>query len=300
MRALVEVLKDQPQSEKILGRNDMAKNNAGGHVFTVDQWTRLERFLILGTEGGSYYVGQRSLTLDNADSIIETIREDGGRVVDVVRQISLSGRAPKNDQALFVLALCASFGSDAVKSKALRALPDVARIGTHLFQFISFLKSMRGFGRSVKRALGDWYKVKNTSSAALQMTKYRSRHNWSHRDVLRVAHPKTDRTALNDLFSWATNPDDYSVNLHTTPYLEAFLRLQQCDNSRDAARLISEHGNLTHEMVPTELKDVHVWEALLNRGMPTTALIRNLPTLTRLGLLEPMSENEGARGGCSE
>jgi len=37
-------------------------NSAGGYAFPVDDWTRLDRFLILGSEGGSYYAGERELT----------------------------------------------------------------------------------------------------------------------------------------------------------------------------------------------------------------------------------------------
>ena len=32
----------------------------GGFAWAVDDWTRLRRFLILGSEGGSYYAGEWS------------------------------------------------------------------------------------------------------------------------------------------------------------------------------------------------------------------------------------------------
>jgi 60 kDa SS-A/Ro ribonucleoprotein len=43
-----------PQSETIPGRDDMVANSAGGYTFAVDQWTLLDRFLILGSDQGSY------------------------------------------------------------------------------------------------------------------------------------------------------------------------------------------------------------------------------------------------------
>jgi 60 kDa SS-A/Ro ribonucleoprotein len=33
-------------------------NNAGGYTFTVDKFKALERFLILGAEGGTYYCSE--------------------------------------------------------------------------------------------------------------------------------------------------------------------------------------------------------------------------------------------------
>ena len=52
-----------PQSTAIPGREaEMEPNNAGGVTFKLDDWERLNRFLILGSEGGTYYVGERKLT----------------------------------------------------------------------------------------------------------------------------------------------------------------------------------------------------------------------------------------------
>lgn len=55
------------QSEPIPGSAQLP-NSAGGFAWTLDRWSRLDRFLVLGTEGGTYYVGERELTVDNAAS----------------------------------------------------------------------------------------------------------------------------------------------------------------------------------------------------------------------------------------
>jgi len=55
-----------------------------------------------------------------------------------------------------------------------------------------------------------------------------------------------------------------------------------------AAELVREYG-LPREAVPSEhLTSPEVWEALLD-DMPTTALVRNLATMTRVGVLTPGS-----------
>ncbi len=67
---------------------------------------------------------------------------------------SREGRAPKNDPALFALALAAGSADEATRKAALDALPQVARTGTHLFQFATFVEGFRGWGRSLRRAVG--------------------------------------------------------------------------------------------------------------------------------------------------
>ena len=145
-----------PQSQPIPGENQV-KNNAGGYVYQADAWKVLDRFLILGTEGGTYYTSQEKLTKENAKNVLDLIAKDGQRVVARVVEISEGGRAPKNSPALFALALCISYGDAATKRAAATALPRVARIGTHLFEFVEYATHMRGWGRVLREAVSTWY-----------------------------------------------------------------------------------------------------------------------------------------------
>jgi len=99
-----------PQSEPMPGQ---VPNSAGGHAWEVDDWTRLSRFLILGSEGGSYYATQQTLMRENAQAVMRCIAADGRRAVREILAVSDAGRAPKNDPAIFALALaCAAEDAD--------------------------------------------------------------------------------------------------------------------------------------------------------------------------------------------
>lgn len=279
-----------PQTEAIPGREaDMAKNNAGGFSFTVSPWDQLDRFLILGTEGGTYYATEQKLSKDNAQNVLRLIREDGLRVVNRVIEISDSGRAPKNDPALFVLALASAADAEATRKAALAALPKVARIGTHLFHYAAFVEGFRGWGRALRNAIASWYVDMPVDRLANQAIKYQARDGWSHRDLLRLAHPKTDDVARDAVFKWMTGKTDASTVLH--PQIQAFEDAKRATSAQDIVKLIMDH-NLPREAIPTQfLTDAKVWEALLEK-MPLTAMIRNLATMTRVGLLTPMGAAE--------
>lgn len=149
-----------PQAEPVLGREaEMEKNAAGGFVFKLDKWARLRRFLILGSEGGTYYIGEKELTKQNAAVVLECVEEDVEKTVAEIAFVSSQGLAPKNEPAAFALALCASaLASDGQPSQLRRAaalskLKDVCRIPTHLFQFVHYAKALRAalfFSRGVK------------------------------------------------------------------------------------------------------------------------------------------------------
>ena len=274
-----------PQSEPLDERQ--VANSAGGHAYPVDDMTRLRRFLILGSEGGSYYASERKLTLENAAAVKRciTASEDSGmNAVTEIARIGASGRAPKPGPVLFALAMAASCGSDRVRQTAFNFLNDVARTGSQLQMFIDYIGTMRGWGRGLRRAVGEWYTHRPVKQAVYQTVKYRQRYNWTHRDLLRKAHPAS--AALNDLFAWITKgtlppPDDPNFAL-----IHAYEQAKTAGPKTLAAR-IRVH-DLTWEMVPSEQLDKpEVWEALAEH-MPLTALVRNLATLTRVGTIAPM------------
>jgi 60 kDa SS-A/Ro ribonucleoprotein len=278
-----------PQSTPIPGRA-MAPNSAGGFAFAVDDWTRLDRFLVLGAEGGSYYAGERTLVRENAAAVERCLASDGARAVTRIVEISVSGRAPKQEPAIFALALAAAAPDERTRAAALAALPAVCRTGTHLFLFAEAVTGFRGWGRGLRRAVASWYTVQPIERLALQATKYQARAGWSHRDLLRLAHPVTDELARRALFDWIVNPDEIRAQdaaRSAFPAVDAALRLRGASVA-EAVRLVREH-RLVREVVPTELLgEAEMWEALL-ADMPLHALLRSLAKLTETDLVRPRS-----------
>lgn len=271
-----------PQSEPM--RADQVPNEAGGYGWEIDKWGKLRRFLILGTEGGAYYTGERELTKQNVESLKQCIAEDGVRTVNEIVEISHAGRAPRNDQALYALAACISLGDNQTKRAAAENLPAVARIGTHLYAFVAYAETMRGWGRTMRWAVSNWY-AKNPDQLAYQAIKYRQRDGWSHRDLLRLAHPSNAENAA--IFGWIVAGAD-SEPLADAPHrlIEAFELAQASESPVRTAELVREF-RLPREALKTEhLNAVEVWQAMLDAGMPMTALIRNLATMTRNGTLD--------------
>jgi 60 kDa SS-A/Ro ribonucleoprotein len=267
----------------------MVRNTAGGAAYPVDDWKRLERFLVLGSEGGSYYATERALTRENAAGTIACLDADPARAVDMIVAVSDSGRAPKNEPALFALALGAASEQEATRAAAMKALPKVARTGTHLFQFADAVNGLRGWGRGLRRAVADWYLGKPVDKLALQAVKYKQREGWSHRDLLRLAHPAAEEAdaARRALFDWMCGRE---VSPDALPALaRAHDEAQKAETAEEVARLIRE-ASLPREAVPPEWQnDKAVWDALL-ADMPMGAMIRTLNRMTSAGLLAPMSD----------
>ncbi|MDP3766569.1 MAG: TROVE domain-containing protein [Dehalococcoidia bacterium] len=284
--------KQTPQSEPIPG-SQQVPNSAGGFAFAVDDWTRLDRFLVLGSEGGSYYASERKLTRENAACVERCLKADGARTVARIVEVSDKGRAPKNDPAILALAMCAKLGDDATRKVARAALPKVCRIGTHLLHFAEYVQTFGGWGRGTQDAVARWYNDKPVEDLTYQVIKYQSRDKWSHRDLLRLSKPRGAQDSRDALYHWITKgwPSIGDVP-HPDPLLRpvwAFEQLKRATTAKEAATLIREY-KLPRECVPTQLlTDPGVWDALLHSGIGLTALLRNLATMTRVGLLAPLA-----------
>ena len=165
--------KASPQNVRTPGRTDEVRNNAGGYVFAVSDRDRLERFLILGTDGATYYVGSDKQVKDSLAFLKRMVKSDEALVLDTIVEVSKAGRAYSNSPALFALAVVVTEGVD--KARAKSVANDVIRTATHLFEFTEYLKALGGMGRAKRGILANWYESKTPESLAYQAVKYRSR-----------------------------------------------------------------------------------------------------------------------------
>lgn len=314
--------KKTPQSEPIPGEKQTL-NSAGGYVYEVDKWARLRRFLVLGSDGGTYYVSEKKHTRDNAGVVEACLAENAARTIREIVEVSDSGRAPKNDPAILALALAASvqnpdatgWSSEQIRRSALvDALPKVCRIPTHLFHFLTYIKALRRSSRMLRGALGNWYGRWSVDQFAYELVKYQARDGWANRDVLRLARPKLSvghQAALRWVVGAPMTEQRTVVRLnrkgtdiiypappeHTIPaIITAFEEAKTLDATKaaDAKRLVSliEQHKLSREMLPTAaLNTVAVWDALLPHMKPE-AMIRNLGKMSAVGLTKPLSVAE--------
>src|SRR5258707_996385 len=270
-----------PQSRQIPGSTQVA-NSGGGNSWQVDDWTRFDRFLILGAEGGTYYICERDLVKQNHDALVRCIKLDGVRAVKRIVEISDSGRAPKNDPAVFALALVAAHTTPEAKALAFQNLAKVCRIGTHLFHFAEYVNAMRGWGRGRRNAVAGWYVEREAGDLARQAVKYQQRDGWSHGDLLRLAHPKAPSPQHDAVFRWMLNGayslgerevkrkvrgEDriakYGGGGELPKIIEAFERGKRTANVIEVVKIIDEF-DLPRQAIPTEwLNEIRVWEALL-------------------------------------
>jgi 60 kDa SS-A/Ro ribonucleoprotein len=177
-------------------------------------------------------------------------------------------------------------GNDATRAAALKAVREVCRIPTDLFGFAENLQALGGWGRGKRNAIARWYTEADLDKLAYQVVKYRQRNGWTHRDLLRLSHPKTSEQGRQNLFNWIAKQGEVKrTERKAMPkIIAAFEKAQKTDDARVLLTLIKEH-KLSWEMLPTEaLNNPKIWPTLLE-NMPMQAMVRMLGRMTANGTL---------------
>uniref|UniRef100_A0A6C0HHQ0 TROVE domain-containing protein n=1 Tax=viral metagenome TaxID=1070528 RepID=A0A6C0HHQ0_9ZZZZ len=350
-----ELLTPRPQAELLVCKTDNLKY--------------IERLLILGTgQQNKYKSGISKISAEDLALIQSEIDSPTNcyKLLDLVADIYLKGRAPKQDMTMHVLALICRSKTNVTLRRRGYELVGQLRTLSQLYLFLGFytggtpsathaadprtkekkqsvtalaegsagLKGRNrplGFGRAFKTALNRSFLKKTPQALAYQVTKYQSRGDWSFNDIIKCTHLRTG-TGENRKRNTKYLPSDYQAPpikpatpmdlvLRYSMYgMEELTKLAQAfnlledpiysylcgvdiakkmqenteSNVNDLIQLIFKH-RLVREHLPTwSMKNCAVQRALLfgdyRRGgakpPPMTALLRNLASLTSIGLFE--------------
>lgn len=274
-----------PATQRERADERQVENSAGGFVYQVGAPERMRRFLVLGSEGGTFYASQKDLTKANVDNLKALAAKDPFVYITVLEQANEQNIAPRHSTVLLALAVLYGHTTEAAARVWVKDnFTKIVRTGTHLFEFVDYVTMYRGWGRGLRSLIASWYKDKESDDLAYQVVKYRQRGGWSHRDLLRKSHPQaTGQVAtILDYVAHGRPADDGSGQV------KSFARvIDQFEDVKNGDLNPVEADALSWEMLPTEsLTDPAVWTALIaTRGrLPYTAMLRNLGRMTSIGV----------------
>ena len=260
------------ESEMVLNRD------GGGYNFSSDDYM-LERFLILGITGNTYYATKKQLAEESFNFLA---RIDLSKALDRAVNVSVNGLAMSNDPALAVLAMAFSSKNPKDVQKAKLAIVDIVRTGTHLLHLASFIDTRRSWGRAVRKGFANWFNSFSHDDLAFQMGKYQNRDGWTFGDVLRSAHvPDMNDPIRKELFKWALKKDFREDIL---PRIIIGMEKIKLATSKHAALDIAKNYRLPLEMIPNQYRSSQgFWETVVpNLGI--TSVIRNLGNMSKNGI----------------
>ena len=187
-------------------------NYSGGYVWQLSLLEHVNRYLVMGgaKDMGNYYMQAEKVSHECALSVLQMIRNpDPSQFVqlcDLLKAVSVGGRAPKQEPILLSLAAAIVFAKTPEEKKiAFETLKVCIRIPTHAFMLAGFVRDLsmsktvnkgKGWGTGFRRAMSHYYISHTGRDLAYHMTKYQNREGWTHADMIRMLH--VDPTTLAD------------------------------------------------------------------------------------------------------
>ncbi len=273
-----------PQSKPIPGREtEMRQGRSGGFMFDAGIWQMLRRCLLIGTAKSTFYAGKQELTEDFVAVVQEAIAQNPTKVAQEIVYAS-DGRAINNSAPILALVLL-SMGETPEAKKAFQEIfPQVVRTASHFYEWLSYTKSMRGFGKVIREAGKTWLSREDVKGLAYQLLKYQQRQGFSHRDALRLFHVKPPTENHRQLFEWVVKGWEELPKEIPTDALKQIWWYEWLKRNPEKTHHAIAQGHLTHEMATVGKMDKQAWQLLFNE-MPIGAMLRNLGSLTELGVL---------------
>lgn len=280
-----------PQTQPIPGREaEMIKGRSGGYTFDVGIWSMLRRCLLIGTAKSTYYSGKQELTDDFVSVLRRAIAQNPTRVAEEIVYAS-DGRSINNSAPILALVLLSMGETKEAKQAFQEIFTTVIRTGSHFYEWLSYTKSLRGFGKVVREAGKTWLSREDVKGLAYQLLKYQQRQGFTHRDALRLFHVKPPTEEHRQLFEWVVKGWEQLPSEILSPVLAQIWWYEWLKRNPEQTHQAISQGHLTHEMAaPVGKMDKAAWQLLFDQ-MPVGAMLRNLGSLTQLGVLRTDERN---------
>lgn len=260
-------------------------SHEGGDVFAITSFQHLDRFLILGIEGGTFYCREKEVVAASVKCVAECMALDPIRTVRRIVDVSVRGLNIKQESLLLAYALVAVGSSPEARMVVKETFSRVVRTASHLFTFMTFYrplcKSGGVFSQSIRKAVRGWYLDKEPQNLSYQLVKYKQRNGWSHRDILRLFRPKPLSPEMKACLL-------YAVKGELEPAAPNLLHLHRLVHTSGTKEVSLEATGLPWEAYPTEvLIYPEIWRKLLaEKDIPLNAMVRNLGRMTAIGVFK--------------
>jgi len=266
---------------------------------TVTEEHKLRRLLHTGSSSGSITLRGAPSSLNTKDlNCVHTIAA-AGRVNLPLQHCLAAYEGGLADMRAIWLVLAASLKIDCqiTKRAVYSTLPRIITNTEEYFEFIHyhrkvFAKRPHGMGRGMRRFLSDWYLNKDPYDLALEVFRIKSRHGWSHADIIQLARVRTEDPAISAVLKAVVRDvDDAQEAFKDKPeaqpileYMACVKDMNTCEDTETAIKLIDKHS-FDVESLPTKLlSDARVWEHAISR-LPVRMVLTRLKAMAKRGFL---------------
>ena len=304
--ATASMVAQQPQNRATIPQTckidiDQVLSFSGGYVWKLSTIEHVNRYLVLGgaKDMGNYYMQAEQVSHECALSVLQMIRSpDASQFVqlcDLLKAVSIGGRAPKQEPVLLSVAAAIVFAKNPQEKEiAFETAKACIRIPTHMFMRAGFVRDLsqakpqnkgKGWGTGFRRTMAHYYLSHTGRELAYHMTKYQNREGWTHADMIRMLH-------INP----ATLVDD-GARLMFDYVMMKYARKTKTPSEKTIADLASKQVTNTHNPFKslTKAEFLEKLNAISTPPIPTCAIA----AVATVAAQKPFAQGGGGGGSTS-
>ncbi|GBN61262.1 SS-A/Ro ribonucleoprotein [Araneus ventricosus] len=263
---------------------------------------QLRRFLYLGDD---FHCFPRSVSYPFSPERSQLIKEleDAGLAAEalkVITQAYKNGHYLGIETLIYALTALGHSQREHTRSEALKSASEICTSAPMLLTFAHIYKDVskpkKGWGRAHRKFLIRWYNEKDAKDLAAEVTKVKSCHKWTHKDVLCMAHVKAKQAGTAVVLKYLVKglevaEKDHGSESDAVPILNYLKGVYEVTHSTDpetVARLIEAH-DLCLQHIPSKLLKTKEVSLCIIPRIPILNLLEHLPQFNKAGLLKPNS-----------
>ncbi|CAG9865364.1 unnamed protein product [Phyllotreta striolata] len=258
---------------------------------------KLKRLIYVCNVNPKYYCGGPDkyvrVCKQRFELLQEMMKENHEELIGVMQSVNSDPLIPYRSIIYHTLAYGAVISGDAkCKNAVSRSVLGLIKSDKELFDFIMYstkFHTQAKISKSVRKTITAFYKKKSSTELAQLYAASKSCHGWSHKDLIKLCHLKSESTTYNAVVNYiltnkiVDNNDDEAKKL--IEVMRKSDTLRKTSDLKIAVPLIEELKATIHQVEPKLKKSAEVWNAALS-NMSLADVLNSMPKLYKLGFLK--------------
>ncbi|XP_060523546.1 RNA-binding protein Ro60-like [Cylas formicarius] len=270
---------------------------------TLTERERLLRVLYINSANSSYAVGNidlyKGFSSEATYSLIhEAVKTNLEGLLSLIQQANSDKNLPNRVILFYYLANILNLNdiSDESKHRVTSLVLEICQSDQEFFDFIKYHSKTRlkksKLSHTVIKAVGKFYNRKSPLELAQSYAKFNRYHKWSHKDLIKLAHVKSDTATKNIVINYILKQTDSDAEPQEAKDIINRIKkseeLRKTSDSLKAVEIITEFDYSIHQVNPDLHQTKDVWTAVLS-NMLLKEILPCLGKLYKLGLLKQNS-----------
>ncbi|CAG9769574.1 unnamed protein product [Ceutorhynchus assimilis] len=261
---------------------------------------RLKRLIYLNSADPQFIVGdpdvyQKNLGRSSIEACIDAIKNDLNEIFSILDAANKDNHLPRRSNLFFILANLAILEQikPEQKSKITAKVLELCQSDEEFFMFIKYYTERKPKSKmpsSIEKLVRKYYTKKSPLELAQSVASCNKMHTWTHKDLIKLAHFKSDTPLKNVVVNYILNKklSDKATDeeLEVLDIILKSDKLKRTNEVVEAVPILTTHKFTMNQVSSRLHENAEVWSAAI-QNMSIQQILPCIEKLHKLHLIKP-------------